>query len=142
MDIIKMVRPLLKALKLGEVKTKLGLSESRRLQISLTKVFEKLEIELDTFLALFAKAPYLTIFKIINDLALADWDEKQDKPGEILEELLDVLTDVFQTEQPLKDLQWLELLDRIADFEEEVNKKLKENFTEPGSTTSETPISE
>ena len=137
MDILNLLRPALKVLKAGEVKISFGLSETRNIQLILKKIFKFFNKSSEDFQKELAVNPNVAIFKLLNNLLMDEWNEETDSAGSITLELLDFMSLIFQTEKPLRNLQWLEILEKFDEFEQRLEENLKKKNTSIVDTTLE-----
>ena len=137
MDILNLLRPALKVLKAGEVKISFGLSETRNIQLILKKIFKFFNKSSEDFQKELAVNPNVAIFKLLNNLLMDEWNEETDSAGDITLELLDFMSLIFQTEKPLRNLQWLEILEKFDEFEQRLEENLKKKNTSIVDTTLE-----
>ena len=137
MDILNLLRPALKVLKAGEVKVNFGLSETRNIQLILKKIFKFFNKSSEDFQKELAVNPNVAIFKLLNNLLMDEWNEETDSAGSITLELLDFMSLIFQTEKPLRNLQWLEILEKFDEFEQRLEENLKKKNTSIVDTTLE-----
>lgn len=140
MDILSVVRPAIKILKAGEVKLNFGIKEYRLTTELAPEILTAAGHTKEDFLKSLGVNPNAALFKVLHDLIMSDWDSETDKPGSTLTKFLELLDIIFMTDEPLVNLQFLDILEKYDNFEETLSEALKKNSESmPGITSVNLP---
>ena len=112
---------------------------SFRIVTKATKLLKRFAIAMDTtskdLIALFNKSN-TEFFSRINEHIADEYDEEQDRYGELTMRLFTLLKEVTKTEKAIADIQFIELVELMVLLTGKIQEESVENFTVAENMTS------